>query len=94
MINLKSLGEINSKLESKNKIEEALRNFQSNYVEVTVGLIEVNSASKHEAKHCSDATWLHSTYPVIEATLKSHCVALLKVELGKIEAWLSGKNVE
>ena len=62
-------------------------------METTVGLVEINSASKHEAKHSDHATWLHQTYPHIEAALKAHTAAMLKVEIGKIEAWLSERHV-
>jgi hypothetical protein len=93
MINKKTLDEINSKLEAKQHAEEILRAFESPYVETTVGLVEVNSASKHEAKHSDHATWLHRHHPQIEAALKAHAAGMLKVEIGKIEAWLSERHV-
>ena len=93
MINKQTLNEINAKIEAKAHAEEILRAFESLYVETTVGLIEVNSASKHEAKHSHQATWLHQKHPHIEAALKTHTAAMLKVEIGKIEAWLSERQV-
>lgn len=93
MIDKRKLADINKAVEAKQHIEEVLRQFESPYVETTVGLIEVNSASRHEACHSSHATWLHNQYPHIENELKARTAALLKGELAKIEAWLSERVV-
>ena len=93
MIDKSVLSQINAKIETKNHIEEVLRSFESPYVETTVGLIEVNSASQHEAKHSDEATWLHRTFPQIEKELKTRTTALLKAEAAKIDAWLSERVV-
>ncbi len=93
MIDKNKLSQINEKIEAKQRIEEILRSFESPYVETTVGLIEVNSASRNEAKHSDDATWLHLQYPEIECELKARATALLKGEIAKIEAWLSERVV-
>ena len=93
MIDKNKLSQINAKITAKQRIEELLRSFESPYVETTVGLIEVNSASPHEAKHSDDATWMHRQYPEIEKELKARTTALLKGEIAKIEAWLSERVV-
>jgi len=93
MINKALLAKINEKIEAKNRIEELLRSFESPYVETTVGLIEVNSTSPHEAKESDEATWLHRQFPAIEKELKARTAALLKAEAAKIDAWLSERVV-
>lgn len=93
MIDKNTLTQINAKVEAKQRIEEILRGFESPYVETTIGLVEINSASKHEAKNSEDATWFHWRLPEIEKELKTRAAALLRGEIAKIDAWLSERVV-
>ena len=94
MIDQRTLTQINAKLEAKRRIEQVLRDFENRYVETTVGLIKINSASKCRALHCEEhATWMHCEFPEIEAELKARTAALLRSEVAKIDAWLSERVV-
>lgn len=93
MIDEKKLQAINEKIESKKEIRDILRGFESPHVETTVGLIAVNSASKHKTGQSDAADWLHRNLPKVEAELKERARAILEREIAEIDAWLSERIV-
>jgi hypothetical protein len=93
MIDEKKLEAINQKMEAKKTILHILRGFESPYVETTIGLVAVNSASKHKTTESDDADWLHQNCPRIEAELKERARAILEREIAEIDAWLSERIV-
>ena len=93
MIDEKKLQAITEKIEAKKQIRHILRGFESPYVETTVGLIAVNSASKCKTIPSDDADWLHQNCPKIEAELKERARAILEREIAEIDAWLSERIV-
>lgn len=80
---------VNELVESVSRIDEILRGMESKYVETTIGLVDINSASKHEVKSCDRAKWLHCDHEDIEKELKARCRELLIAKKAALNAKLS-----
>lgn len=89
MITEKQLNRANLLIEQRDRIAHILRGFDSPHVETTVGLVDINSARKHETQESDDATWLHGRLPDIEKRLKETARGMLEEEAGKIRAELA-----
>lgn len=89
MITEKQLKRANLLIDQRDRIAHILRGFDSPHVETTIGLVDVNSASKHETRENNDATWLHRKLPDIEKRLKETARGMLEEEAGKIRAELA-----
>ncbi len=89
MITRKEFEEADNLYSRRDHLKHILRGFDSPHVETTVGLVDVNSASKHETSKNDDATWLHLCFPKIEKELKEIARGLIEKELGRIHAELA-----
>jgi hypothetical protein len=78
-----------SLLEEIEEVEGIIRSFTSQYVRTTVGLVDINSASKHEAQKCDAASILHSRYEDIEKELERVCKDRLEMKLSDLKIKLS-----
>ena len=93
MINKKTLAQINEAMERKEMLEAILRGFDCPHVEITVGLVAVNSAATHKIEGCHLATFLHQKQRNIEWQLKAKAAELIKSEIKTIDAWLAKRKV-
>lgn len=69
-------------------LENILSRMQSPYVETTVGLVNVNSASQKKVDPSDEADAFHEYYPHIETELKKRCRVLIIHEKEKLESEL------
>jgi len=89
MISKNELNAANSIIEEIGIIKEILRGFDSPHIETTIGLIDINSATRHEAKYCNEATWFHNNFRDYEKRLKLQTVIFLNDKIQSLETELS-----
>jgi len=89
MITQKELQEINKLVSLRDDLELIERHLDSPYVEITVGLVEVNSASKMDVKLSDDASTIHRYFPDVEEALKNHFRALLASKIQELNKKVS-----
>ena len=93
MLTKEELLEANRLIDLIDDIEEILRGFKSRYVETTVGLVSVNSASKTKTKQSDFADAFHNQHKDIEKDLKEVCAGLLENKKANLKAKL-GKYIK
>lgn len=89
MLTKKELNEANRIIDLVADIDNILRGFESPHVETTIGLVSINSASKHKVSESEYAGNFHNTHQDIEKALKQMCTVLLKAERVKLKAKLA-----
>lgn len=90
MINKKTLAQINSEIERKEKMEEILRGFEGTYV---IALAMVNPADRHDIVECPHTTFFHRKLTSMQWQLKRKAAELIKAEIKNIDAWLAKRKV-
>jgi len=73
----------------RDRLLDILRGFESPYIETTVGLVSVNSASKNDTDENDNSSYFHFNYPEIEKKLKEITRGLIEQELGAIRVELA-----
>lgn len=89
MITIKQLQKANEIISEMDDLKDILNAMDSKHVETTIGLIDVNSAAKHQAQNCDKATLFHQRNPEIEKELKARAWALISEKIARLKADLS-----
>lgn len=89
MLTIKELEKANEIIRKIDDLKDILNSMDSKHVETTIGLIDVNSAAKHQAQKCDKATMFHQQNPEIEKELKSRAAALISEKISRLRAELS-----
>ncbi len=89
MLTIEQLQKANEILSEIDDLKDILNAMDSKYVETTIGLVDVNSSSKHKTQPCEKATLFHQRNPEIEKELKSRAWALISQKIARLKADLS-----
>ena len=81
--------EVGKLMDRRDNIRELLRSFKSPHVTAMVGIVDINSASKHDPKPSSMASFFHNRFGKKVKQLNDDVVKMLELELGKINLEIS-----
>lgn len=85
MITDKELKRVNKLREKKSLLESMLRSFDSEYVALRVGLVDINSTSRPDAKPSDFANFFHNEMAGLEATLTDVVEREIIFQIAKID---------